>query len=167
MKLLQTPDSVIASGKGSAVKVEIPVNEITVNRGNSADVSVHIKYIAGTNSYPFVVAKLVPPVGIYYPPMVASSTTPEQRMNAMETGTLIAGSINLNSLVSYSDVNPNKISPNNEQDIMMHISIPKDAPNELIGNSLSITVPIQVTDSDGNSGTVAWENGRITIHVMG
>lgn len=167
MKEIKEPDRFIASGGRSAVKVEIPIGEITVNRGNTVDVDVHVKHIAGTNPFPFVIAKLIPPTGIYYPPTVASSTTPEQRMKAMELGKLIPGSINLNDLVSYSEVNPIKILPNSEQVVVMHVSIPKDAPNDVIGNDLSISIPIQVTDNNGNSDTIAWQNGRMIVHVVG
>lgn len=164
-KEIKTPDSFIANGGKSAVKVEIPTDKVIVSRGNTVDVDIHIKHIAGVNPFPFVNVNVISPSGIYYPPSVAASTTPEQRMHAIETGKLISGSIDTSTLVSYSETNPVKILPNGEQVIVMHLSIPKNTPNEVVGNEILLSVPIQVTDSNGNSDTVAWENGKIVVIV--
>lgn len=164
---VNTPKSHIEKGGKSAVEVDVPIKQISMKRGSTATVDVHIKHIKGAVPFPFVDVKTVPPNGsIFYPPSLAASTTPEQRLQAAETGNLIPGSIDLGTLVSFSEVNPVSIGSGGTQVIRMNISIPQDFPAEMIGHGVFLEVPIQVTDSNGNSDTVVWQNGGIDVFVV-
>jgi hypothetical protein len=165
---VETPQSHIAKGGSSAVEVDISPNQVSLSRGSTVTVDVHIKHIQGTAPFPFVNVKAVPPSGnIFYPPSLASSTTPEQRLQAAETGKLIPGSIDLGTLVSFSAASPIKIGAGGDQVVKMNISIPQDFPAEMIGHGVFLEVPIEVTDNNGKSDTVVWQNGGITVVVVG
>lgn len=166
--VVQTPTDYVANGGKSAVQVEIPVQHIDVKRGTTTTVDVTLEHIASNNPYPFVNVDIITPYHeIYYPPSLTASTTEEQRLNATETGKLIPGSVDLSTLVSYSETGPITIDAGGKYVVKMYVTVPNDIPSDMIGNGGHIQIPLEVTDSNGNSNTVIWQNGGIDFTVVG
>lgn len=163
-----TEDSFLANGGRSIVKVETPVKEIQLTRGNTIAVDLHIRHVSGSNPFQTVNVKVSSPNGyIWYPPSIASSTTEEQRIHAAETGILIPGSIDLGKLVTFSQETPVSVRASDEQIVKMYVSLPKDLPDDVVGHGAFLNVPIQVTDSDRKSGTVFYEDAGVNFQVVG
>lgn len=164
----QSPEDYITKGGKSAVQVEVPVKQITVKKGTTATVDIILKHMSGNNPYPFVNVSIVTPYhAIYYPPALTASTTPEQRLNAAETGNLIPGSVDLSTLVSYSETGPMKIGASGNHVVKMYVTIPDNIPPDMVGHGGHLEIPLKVTDSDGNSNTIVWQNGGIDFTVVG
>ncbi|MBI3638711.1 MAG: hypothetical protein HY223_00155 [Thaumarchaeota archaeon] len=166
---VETVDSYIAKGGKSIAKVEIPVKQVDVIRGSTAEVDLHLKHIAASAS-PFasVNVKVLPLKGYtWYPASLASSTTFEQRVQAAETGNLIPGSVDLGSLVTFSETNSLAIGAGNEHIVKMFITIPKNLPDDIVGQGAFINIPIEVTDDSGNPDTVFVQSGGIKFQVVG
>lgn len=165
---VDTADSYLAKGGKSIVRIETPVKEVKLTRGATTTVDLHIKHVAGTTPFPAVNVKVLPPNGyIWYPASLASTTTEEQRIHAAETGILIPGSVDLGKAVTFSEVNSVVIGAGSEHVIKMSVTLPKDLPDDTIGHGAFLNVPIQVTDSNGNSDTVYVEGSGVSFQVVG
>jgi len=164
---VSSPEEHIANGGKSAVKVEIPVKHVMLKRGTTTTVDITLRHLGGKDPYPLVNVGIISPYhDIYYPPALTASTTSEQRLNAIETGNQIPGSVDLSTLISYSETGPMKIGSNGKYVIKMYITIPNDIPVDMIGHGGHLEIPLKVTDSDGNSNTVVWQNGGIDFTVV-
>ncbi|MGI0074127.1 MAG: hypothetical protein ACREA3_09995 [Nitrosotalea sp.] len=162
-----TPYSFLENGGRSAVIIDVPIKQVNVTRGNTATVDVHIKHLAGKNPFPFVYAMLTPPFNnIWYPPSIANSTTQEERIHATETGNLISGSIDLGTLITFSETKPIKIKAGSEQIIKMYITVPQNLGEEFVGQGVNLNIPIKVTDNDGNSNTVIGQDGNVNFFIV-
>lgn len=166
---VQTVDSFIANGGRSIAKVEIPVKQVNLTRGGTAEVDLHLKHIgASTNPFAAINVQVLPPKGyIWYPASLAASTTFEQRVHAAETGNLIPGSMDLGSMVSYSETNPVSVGAGKEQIVKMFITIPKGLPDDVVGQGAFISIHIKATDDNGNPNTVFGQDGGIKFQVIG
>lgn len=166
---VETIDSYIAKGGKSIAKVEIPVKQVNLTRGNTAEIDLHLKHIAaGSNPYSVVNMKVLPLKGYtWYPASLASSTTFEQRVHAAETGSLIPGSVDLGTLVTFSEANPVAVGPGGEYIVKMFITMPKNLPDDVVGQGAPIDIPIEVTDDKGNSNTVFMQDGVVKFQVIG
>lgn len=161
-----TPESFVASGGRSAVHMDVPVTHVDLKRGTTTSVDITLKHITGNNPYPFVNVSVVTPYHeIFYSPALTASTTPEQRLFAAQTGNLIPGSVDLSTLVSYSETGPIRIDAGGQHVIKMYITVPENMTSDFIGSG-HFEIPLKITDSDGNSDTVVWQNGRIDFTVV-
>ncbi|GEM_PF-3313259 len=166
--VIDNPTSFFARGGKSAVTVEPLLNEVRLTRGSSTVVDLNVQHVASANPFPTVSVKALPPNGyIWYPPSVTASTTLDQRVNAAATGKLIPGSIDLGTLVTFSDPNPAVIQPSGKQVVHMTITLPKDIPDNAVGQGIYLPIPVQVTDSNGNSNTVFADTHGIEVIVGG
>lgn len=165
----ETVDSYIAKGGKSIAKVEIPVKQVNITRGSTAEIDLHLKHIAaGSSPYSFVNMKVLAPKGyIWYPGSITSSTTFEQRIHATETGNLIPGSVDLSTLVTFSETNPVAIGAGGEYIVKMFITIPKNLPDDVVGQGVPISIPVEVTDDKGNPNTVFIQDGVVKFQVVG
>lgn len=155
-----TPYDYIAHGGRSAVIVNSMVHQINLTRGNVTIVDLHVKHLAGSNPFPFVSVTLEPPYGsIWYPPPLASSTTPEQRIHAQETGKLIAGSVDLGTLVTFPEKMPIEIEPSAEKVIQMQVSVPASMGDEFVGQGAYLSISVKAVGSDGNSTIISEGEG--------
>lgn len=165
---VENQNSFLAKGGRSAVTVDSAVNEMRLVRGVPTDVDLNVKHIAGANPFPTVSVKALPPNGyIWYSPALVVSTTADQRVQAAETGKLIPGSINLGSLVTFSNTDTVAVAAGGEQVIHMTITLPKDIPDNMIGQGVYLPIPVQVVDSDGKSNTVFVDTHGVNIVVGG
>jgi hypothetical protein len=166
---VETVDSYIAKGGKSIAKLEIPIKQVNLTRGSTAEVDLHLKHIAASASpFTLVNVKILPPKGYtWYPASLASSTTFEQRVQAAETGKRIPGSVDLGSIVTFSETNPVPIGPGNEHVVKMFITIPKDLPDNIVGQGAFIRVPIEATDDMGHPNTVFVQSNGTKFQVVG
>ncbi|WP_337861510.1 hypothetical protein [Nitrososphaera sp.] len=168
VRITNAEEHVNQTGK-SAVKVELPINEVKVKKGSTATVNVNIKHIGGENGSSYANVKVLPPTGyLLYPPSLAKSTSFEQRQEAMLTGKQVPGSIDLGTLITYAGLNNNSIAipKGNIQSVVMNISIPNTLPGELVGTGFPVPIILQVTDDRGNSDTVLVENSSVNVEVI-
>lgn len=150
LQVLEAGSFVQQTGK-SAVKAEFASKEVSVARGNTVTVQARIQHVGGANAESAVNVKVLPPVGyILYPPSLAKSTTLEERVQAAETGNLIAGSIDLGQLVTVVGSNQKAIEKAGEQVFQIQISVPKDLSDEMVGSGFHIPLIVQATDNSGN-----------------
>lgn len=164
--IVNTPQSFVASGGRSAIQMDVPVTHIDLKRGTTTTVDITLTHLASKNPFPYVNVNVVTPYHeIFYSPALTASTTPEQRMNAAQTGNLISGSIDLSTLVSYSETGPIRMDASGQHTIKMYITVPANMTSDFTGSG-HFEIPLQVTDSDGNSNTVVWQNGRIDFTVV-
>jgi hypothetical protein len=155
-----TPYDYIARGGRSAVVIEPSINQVNLTRGTTTTVDLHVRHLAGINPFPFAYVTLSPPFGtIFYPAHLASSTTPEQRLNAEETRNLISGSLDLGTLVSFQETMPIKIAAGGEDIVKMYVSVPVTLGDEFVGQGGSLNIPIKATSGDANSTMFAQEGG--------
>lgn len=161
-----TPESFITNGGNSSIQIEAPVTHVDLKKGTTTTVDITLKHLAGKNPYPFVNVYIVSPFHeIFYSPALTSATTPQQRLLAAQTGSLIPGSVDLSTLVSYSETGPIRIDAGGQHTIKMYITVPDNISPDFIGSG-HFQIPLRVTDSDGNSNTVFWDNGRIDFTVV-
>lgn len=161
-----TPYDYIAHGGRSAVIVEPLINQVNLTRGKITVVDLHVRHLAGTNPYPFVYVTPSPPYGnIWYPPALTSSTTPEQRIHAEESGNLISGSVDLGTLVSFQETTPIKIAAGGEGIVKMYVSVPATLGDEFVGQGAFLSIPIKATGGDANS-TILSQGGGVNFLIV-
>lgn len=167
MKPMTAESYVQETGK-SAVKAEFPVKEIQLKRGTSGTVNVHIKHLGGVNAESSVTVKVSPPTGyILLPKSVAETTTPEQRLQAAQTGQIIPGGIDLSSLMTFTGLPADRsmsIAANNEQIVQVRISLPADFPAEMVGRGFHIPIIVEAIAGDGSM--IVAENNGLDIQVV-
>jgi hypothetical protein len=165
---VETSDSFLAKGGRSVVKIEMPINEVKLTRGVTTSVDLHIHHVAGINPFTYVSVTLLPPNGyIWYSAALTASTTPEQRLHAAETGQLIPGSIDLGKIVSFSETKPVTVGAGSEQVVKMYITMPKDLPDNVIGQGGYLNIPIKAADNNGDASTVYADSSGINFQVVG
>lgn len=156
-----------SKGGRSAVTVEPVVGEIRLTRGVPTNVDLEIQHISSANPFPTINVKTLSPNGyIWYSPSLTSSTTYDQRVQAAETGKLIPGSIDLGTLVTFSN-NSVDVQAGTTQVIHMTITLPKDIPDDAIGQGIYVPIPVQVVDSDGKSNTVFVQSHGVEVVIGG
>lgn len=144
------PRSYVEQTGKSAIVAEIVSEKVSAQRGGSANIQVFAKHLAGANGDQSINVKVLPPTGyILYPPSVAASTTPEQRVEAARTGSLIPGSIDLSDFMAIAGASEKAVAKSAQQTFDIVISVPKDLPDELLGQEIYIPINISATDSDG------------------
>jgi hypothetical protein len=123
--------------------------------------------LGGVNAEPSVTVKVSPPTGyILLPKSVAETTTPEQRLQAAQTGHIIPGGIDLGSLMTFTGLPADRsmsIAANNEQIVQVRISLPADFPAEMVGRGFHI--PIMVEAMAGDGSMIVAENNGVDIQV--
>ncbi|MBI3640345.1 MAG: hypothetical protein HY223_08535 [Thaumarchaeota archaeon] len=161
-----TPYDYIAHGGRSAVIIEPLINQVNLTRGKTTTVDLHVRHLAGTNPFPFVYVTPSPPYGnIWYPPALASSTTPEQRIHAEESGKLISGSVDLGTLVSFQEKIPIKIAAGGEEVVKMYVSVPATLGDEFVGQGTFLSIPIKAVGGDTNS-TILSQAGGVNFFIV-
>ncbi len=150
LRVLEAGSFVQETGK-SAVKAEFISKEVSVVRGNTVTVQARVQHVGGENAEPSINVKVLPPIGyVLYPPSLAKSTTPEERIQAAETGRLVAGSIDLGQLVTIVGPSEKAVEKAGEHVFQIQISVPKDFSDEMVGSGFHIPLVVQATDNSGN-----------------
>ncbi|MGH9878391.1 MAG: hypothetical protein ACRD5H_12210 [Nitrososphaerales archaeon] len=157
------PEEYVNETGKSAVKVEVASEAVSIKRGSSANIEVVAKHLGGANADQSITVKVLPPIGYtLYPPSVGKSTTPEQRYEATRSGTVLAGGIDLGKFMSIVGADQKAVAKNSQQVYSVMISVPKDLPDELLGE---IFIPINIEAIDVNGNEVPGLGTGITIEV--
>lgn len=144
-------DYATETGKSTAM-TEVALEEISLKRGESANIQVLVKHLGGANADQSINVKVLPPIGyILYPPSVGKSTTAEERGQAAMSGNLIPGTIDLATFVTIPGSSQKAIEKASQQEYSFVISIPKDLPDEFVGEAIFVPINIEPTDMNGRA----------------
>ncbi|MEP0825936.1 MAG: hypothetical protein HRF40_10655 [Nitrososphaera sp.] len=135
-----TPQKFLQNGGRSVIVIKPETTVNTASRGSTITIPLNIVHEAGTNPLPSVTVTSYGIANTMIPPSVANATTAEDRVNAIKTtGRPIAGAIDLNSIVTFSD-RVVTLKPGESKQVNMIVTIPKDWPDELVGKDIFFSV---------------------------
>ncbi len=139
------PDSFIRDGGKSAILVKTNPETIKLTRGESTTVMLNISHVGGTEALNEV--NLTPTVfqGAVLLPSAVDKTTVEERAELLSQGKPIPGSIELSSLVNFSEARI-KVLAGETKTMQMTISLPKDLPDEIIGKSIHFSPSLEIEE---------------------
>lgn len=142
----KSPAEFFKLGGKSVVTITPDVSSLNLERGSTAKVVFTISHIGGPNPLPTVT-----PVGngianVFIPASAVNMTTPKERAALMSAHRPIPGAIDLNSLVSFSAADKN-LKPGDTEEIEMSISIPRDWPEDLVGETIFFAPSFGTTEN--------------------
>lgn len=170
IKAIRGPSAFLSAGGRSAIVIDAELKEISLSRGESANVTLNIQHMVGNNGFDSL--HLVPAgsrgnLGL---PSSAADMTPEERTELIKQGKPIPGTIPLSSFVRYSDPQIT-VNAGETKSIQMTITIPKSLPDEMLQKSIHISpnltiVEMQNASPDRASDAIVFSD-MVTVTVAG
>jgi hypothetical protein len=136
------PGIFLAKGGKSVVTVKVDNQEISLTRGSTGRVVLTLNHMPGQNPLPVVNIVGAKINNGYIPAYLASQTTPEQRVEALQAGKPIPGALDLNSLVTFEPKQTIALKPNESKQMFMDITIPKDWDDRMVGENIMFSIGV-------------------------
>jgi hypothetical protein len=159
------PGIFLEKGGKSVIEVKADHQEISLVRGSTGRITLTLSHIPGKNplsSVSIVDAKIN---NGYIPAYLAKLTTPEQRVQAIQSGKPIPGAIDLNSLVRFT---PKQITikPNESKQIFMDVTIPKDWDDRMVGEHLWFSIAV-IQGQGYDYHDLLIKQTAVSVHITG
>lgn len=140
------PQAWLQAGRRGAITGSFNAWEINVTRGKTVDVVLTLKYTPGVNPLPNVTITPHGDGGMILPPSVSASVDPLQTIRSMQQNKSISGALFTKDLTSFE---PSSISlkPGESKEIVVHITVPQNWPDEMVGKETPITPTFSFIDN--------------------
>lgn len=135
-----TPSEFLSRGGKSIIMITPSETLVNASRGSTIKVTFTLTHTGSNSQLSNVTIAAEGIANEYIPPSVINATTPQERADAIRnTGKPIQGTLDLNSLVTFS---PQQLSlqPNASKQVDLFITIPQNWPQDVVNHKVWFSV---------------------------